>query len=144
MFLFVLTVEGIHTSCDAETGAEIVGDGPDGSLEMERDPESPDDAVEREEDDEGDIEPVDVLVPVLSGHGGLCDVDLFGLVGARTLSVCRLGGGGGGGSRHLRRRHGSFLEGSIINYFWLMSGPVKGEREPVTEYCLKKKMIDGC
>lgn len=58
-----------HTSCDTHSGHEVVDDGPDSRLPLQRGPVGGDAAVEGDADDEDDIEPVDVLVPVLAGHG---------------------------------------------------------------------------
>ena len=73
------------TCCDTQTGEEVVDDGPDGGLELQRDPEGLDAAVHGDTDDEGDVQPVDMLIPVLTGDGGISDMDLL-----RPRGVCRL------------------------------------------------------
>lgn len=59
---------------DSETGCEVVGDGPDGGRQTERSPPSSDKTDHRDADNQGDVEPVDVLVPILLGHGHVGDV----------------------------------------------------------------------
>ena len=86
----------VVTSGDTETSSEVEGDGPDGSLQVERSPVGGDEAAHGDANDESDIEPVDVLVPVLLCQGSLSDVRLLGVVLCvpdRLLRV-RLGGGG--------------------------------------------------
>lgn len=106
------------TSSDAETRVEVVDDGKDGGIEVQRHPVGGDEANDGDNDDEKGVEPVDVLVPVAPGHGGIGNVHLF-VPGASTaerlivggaigkgLSLRLLGHGGRrrGGSRI--RRHG--------------------------------------
>lgn len=71
------------SSCDSQTGGEIVGNGEDEGLEGEWCPEGGDAAGEGNADDENDIEPVDVLIPVLAGEWRLGDVWL-----ARVIRLC--------------------------------------------------------
>ena len=76
------------TSSDSKTGVEVVDDGEDEGLEVERHPVGGDEAEKRHEHDEGGVEPVDMLVPVGPGHGGVGDVNLLGvdlLAGAQRL-----------------------------------------------------------
>lgn len=78
---------------DTEASGKVEGDGPDGSLEVERCPVGGDETAHGNANDEDDIEPVDVLVPVLLCHGSLSDVRLLGVIGLvpdRLLRV-RLG-----------------------------------------------------
>ena len=65
---------------DTEAGGEVVGNGPDGGLELERNPVGLYAAIERNANNEGYIEPIDVLVPVCTGHGCLCDVWLLRVI----------------------------------------------------------------
>lgn len=81
------------TGCDANAGHEVVDDGEEGGPQLQRGGVGGDAAVERHADDEDDIEPVDVLVPVLAGHGQVRDVRFLG------VGFGRRGGGGGGGGR---------------------------------------------
>ena len=67
--------------CDTETGSEVIGDGPDCGRSAERSPESGDATNDRDANNQNDIEPVDVLVPVLSGHRRIGDVRLIWVVG---------------------------------------------------------------
>lgn len=60
--------------CDTETGREVVGNCPNGSLCVERSPESCNASCERNADNQCDVEPIDVLVPVFPGHGRVGDV----------------------------------------------------------------------
>lgn len=53
---------------------------PDGGLELERDPVGGNEADGGNDQDERGAEPVDVLVPVLPGHGQLGNVRLLGVV----------------------------------------------------------------
>lgn len=65
------------TCGDTETSEEVVDDGPNGSLQLERHPERLDASVGRNANDEEHVQPVDVLVPVLTGHGGIGNVNLL-------------------------------------------------------------------
>lgn len=49
---------------DTKTGHEVIGNCADGSLELKRCPDGLNAAVQRHTDDEGDIEPIDVFVPI--------------------------------------------------------------------------------
>lgn len=80
-------VQRQRTSCDSETGEVVVDDGPDGGLELQGHPDGLDASVQRDSDDEEDIEPVDMLVPVLARHGRIGDMDLLGLSGPRPRSL---------------------------------------------------------
>lgn len=75
------------TSCDPQAGHEVVDHRPDGSLEVQRHPESLDTASQRDSQDQGDVEPVDVLIPVGEGHLGICDMRLLVLLLLRSLSL---------------------------------------------------------
>lgn len=68
------------TSGDAEAGHEVVGKGPDGRLPLQRSPVCQDHAVQRDANDHDNIEPVDVLVPIGSGHGLLGDMRLLRVI----------------------------------------------------------------
>jgi len=61
-------------SSDTETGCEVVCNCPDGGVAVERGPPSLNQTQKGNANDEEDIEPVDVLVPVGLGHGGVGDV----------------------------------------------------------------------
>jgi len=64
----------VVASSDAETGCEVVRNGPNGGCEPERSPEGGNAASHRNADDERDIEPIDVLVPISAVHRGIGDV----------------------------------------------------------------------
>lgn len=66
--------------CDTETSGEVVGNGPDCSPKLERDPVGLDAAVEWNANNQGDVQPVDVLVEVRLGHGCLGDVWLLRII----------------------------------------------------------------
>lgn len=75
---------------NAQTGPVVVDDGPDGGLQLQRRPVGRDEAAQGNEDDEGDIEPVDVLVPVGPRDGQVGDVWLLGIVALTTAAGLRL------------------------------------------------------
>ena len=66
--------------CDTKPGGEVVCYCPQRCLELERNPDGLNEAIHRNTDDEGDVEPVDVFVPVLFCNGRLGDVRLLGIV----------------------------------------------------------------
>ena len=72
--------QSVISSCDSQTGGEVIQNGKDGCLQVQRRPPGLDAAVYGNANDEGDIEPVDVLVPIRLGHGRLCDVWLLGVI----------------------------------------------------------------
>jgi len=82
-------------SCgDTKTGAEVVNDGPYGGLPKEGSPNGLDEADSGDTEDKDDVEPVDVLVPVLLRDGLVCDVRLLRIVlwipvGLRLCSLSR-------------------------------------------------------
>lgn len=88
----------------AVASTKLTNDGPDGSLELERDPVGGNEADGGNDEDEGSAEPVDVLVPVLPGHGQLRDMRLLGVV--VSLAEWDVLGGAVGESRSLLRRGG--------------------------------------
>ena len=75
------------TSCDTETGHEIVCYSPDGSLQVERSPVCCDETIDRNSHDQGDVQPVDVLVPVRLGNWLLGDVRFLGVVSLVTVRL---------------------------------------------------------
>jgi hypothetical protein len=80
------------TSCDAQTGHEVVYDSPDSRLPLERGPEGSNDAVQGHKEDERDIDPVDMLVPIVDGHGLFSDVRFRGIILLAPGRRRRLGG----------------------------------------------------
>lgn len=70
--------EKTRTSSDSQTSQEVVNECPDGRLPLKRRPVCGNHAVDGNSNNEGDVEPVDVLVPVVSGQRLVCDVQLFG------------------------------------------------------------------
>jgi hypothetical protein len=67
------------TSCDSQTSEEVVDDRPNGRLQLQRYPESLDAPGEGNTEDENDIQPVDMLVPVLASHLSVGNVHLLGV-----------------------------------------------------------------
>ena len=72
--------QSVVACCDTETGHEVVGNGPDGSLELKWCPKSLDATVQRDADDKIDIQPVDMFIPVRLGDGRIGDVRLLGVI----------------------------------------------------------------
>jgi len=72
--------KSVITSCDSQTSGEVVGNSPDGSLELERILEGEDTASQRNADNESDVQPVDMLIPIRLGDGCLCDVDFLRVI----------------------------------------------------------------
>ncbi len=68
------------TSCDTQTGHEVISNGPDSCFPLQRCPDCLDEAIDGDADDEDDIQPVNVLVPVLSRDGALGDVRFLRIV----------------------------------------------------------------
>ena len=66
--------ESVVATGDAEAGEEVVDDGKEGGLPLDGGEAGTDEAHDGNEDDEGDIEPVDMLVPIPPGHGRVGDV----------------------------------------------------------------------
>ena len=89
-----LIKEALLTCCDTETGEEIVGDGPNGSLELQRHPERLDAPIQRDSNDEEDVQPVDMLVPVVAIDSRIGDMDLLSIRSASpgVRRLCRHGG----------------------------------------------------
>lgn len=83
-----------------QSSSEVVQHRENGGLQVQWRPESLNATSNWDADNEDDIEPVDVLVPVLLGHGRLGDVWLLGVISGisdRLLWVwLRLGRRGGG------------------------------------------------
>lgn len=77
------------TSSDANSSQKIVPNSKDGGLELQRDPVGVDEAVYRHEDDKGDVEPVDMLVPVRERDGSVCDMNGLLLVEGRARGRIR-------------------------------------------------------
>jgi len=67
-----------HTSSDSQTGQEVVNECPDCRLPLKRRPVCGDHAIDGYSNDQGNVEPVDVFVPVVSGQRLVGDVLLFG------------------------------------------------------------------
>ena len=68
------------SSCDAQTGCKVIENGKDCGLEQEWRPQGLYAAIERNANDQGDIEPINVFVPICFGHGRFCDVWLLGVI----------------------------------------------------------------
>lgn len=65
---------------DAQSSGEIIEDCKESGFELQWHPESLDAAVQRNADNEGNVEPVDVFVPVRPGHRCLCDMWLLRII----------------------------------------------------------------
>ena len=102
-----------RTCSDTEPGHEVVQNGPDGRLPVQRRPESHDAAHHGKKDDEGDVEPVDVLVPVGPGQGSLGDVRLGAILSWPPASRRRLAGHVGQWLRSESRRTRHCLTGAV-------------------------------
>jgi hypothetical protein len=78
------------TSCDTETSHEVVGNCPDGRLQLKRCPVCCDEAVDWKANDESDVQPVDMFVPVGLRNWLLGDVRLLGIVllASRLKRLC--------------------------------------------------------
>lgn len=72
--------ETMVSCCNAQASCEVVSNGPNGSLEVQRSPVSTDETDHRNADNEDDIQPVDVLIPICFGDGLICNVWLLGIV----------------------------------------------------------------
>lgn len=72
--------KSVVTSCDTKTSRKVIGNSPDGSLQLEGSPVCGNQAIDRKSDNQGDVQPVDVLVPVGLGDGFFGDVWLLGVV----------------------------------------------------------------
>ena len=96
---------------DAEAADEVVDEGEDGSLEVQRRPPGGDEADEGKTHDEEDVDPVDVLVPVCYRHGRLGDVRLAVVVG--LVLVLGVGLDRGQGGRSPRRVHRGEWRGGL-------------------------------
>ena len=73
--------EPVITSSDAKASTKVVYDAEDRCLKSQLGPKSGHQPGERQADNQGSIEPIDVLVPILAGDGQIGDVWLFGVVG---------------------------------------------------------------
>jgi len=98
---------------DAQTSPVVVDDGPDEGGRAERRPERSDAANQGNSQNENDIEPIDVLVPVLAGHRCLGDVHLFGVVLDIADGVVGGSISGGHGSRQLGGVDGEIARGRL-------------------------------
>lgn len=90
-----MSPEAVIACRDAHSGHEVVNDGPEGGLPVQGRPVGGDAPIEGNADDEDDIEPVDVLIPVLACHRQVGDVWFLGVMLGRD------GGRGSSGGRRL-------------------------------------------
>lgn len=72
------------TSCDTETGIEVVDDGEHQCLPLKWDPVGGNESDHGDHDDEDGVQPVDMLIPVLEGYRLVRDMRLLGI----ELLVC--------------------------------------------------------
>jgi hypothetical protein len=70
----------VIASCDTETSHEVICYSPDGGLELERSPIGSNEAVDGNSNNQGDVEPIDMFVPIRLGDGLLGDVRFLGIV----------------------------------------------------------------
>lgn len=89
------------TSCDSKTGHEVIRDGPNSSLPLERRPVRSNESIDRNSNNESNVEPVDVFVPVRLRNWLLSDMRFLGIVLLVTIWLRRL--------CHARWRLGSVL-----------------------------------
>jgi len=88
-------------SCDTKSSPKVVDDSEERGLQTKRSPDCLDASVEGNSQDEGDVQPVDMLVPVGSRHGRLSDVSLLGVVGFGSVWLRGFGHTGGLGGERL-------------------------------------------
>ena len=67
-------------SCDTQASAEVVNHSEESCLPPHWRPEGLDAAIERNTDYQCDVEPIDMLIPILLGNGLVCDVRLLRIV----------------------------------------------------------------
>ena len=87
--------EARRTSCDAKSSCKIIGSSKQSSLPLQRSPPCLDESVERQSDNHGNVQPVDMLVPVGFGHGRVSDVLFLGVVGLVSIGLRALSDGSG-------------------------------------------------
>jgi hypothetical protein len=68
------------TGCDSKTSHEVIRNCPDGRLQLQWCPVCGNEPVDGKPNNEGDVQPVDVLVPVGSRNWLFGDVRLLGIV----------------------------------------------------------------
>ena len=74
-------------SCDTKTGHEVVDDSKQRRLPFHWCEERTNDTDDRYVDDESDVEPVDMFVPILLGHGSVCDVWFSRIIMSITVGL---------------------------------------------------------
>jgi hypothetical protein len=74
-----------RTSCDTKTSHEVVGKGKCCSLPLERSPVRSNHSVDWNSHDEGDVEPVDMFIPVGFRDGDFGDMGFLGIVFLVTI-----------------------------------------------------------
>lgn len=67
-------------SGNTKSSREVVCNCPDGSVQSKRCPDSLNAAIYRNANDEGNVEPVNVFIPVRLGHRQLSDMYLLGII----------------------------------------------------------------
>lgn len=72
--------QSMVTSGDSKTGKVVVEDGKGESLPVEGCPQGSNQTHDRNADNEGNIEPIDMLVPIGPRHFGVCDVWFFWVI----------------------------------------------------------------
>jgi hypothetical protein len=91
-------------STHTKTSAEVVENGPESGLEPQWSPDGSNASHEWDSNDEVDIEPVDVLVPIVEGDGGVCDMGLWlGAWFPHRRSGSSLGAGRAHGEERIRQ-----------------------------------------
>ena len=72
--------KSVVTSGDAEASSEVVKTCPDGGLEEERSVGGTNEAKHRDANNQSDIQPVDMLVPIIPRNGSVGDVRFLGII----------------------------------------------------------------
>ena len=70
-----------HTGCDTKTSCKVVGNSKDCCLPLQWSPPSLDKSIDGDPNNQGDVQPVDMFVPVGFGHGSVGNVLFLGIVG---------------------------------------------------------------
>ena len=74
-------------SCDTKTGHEVVDDSEECCLPFHWCEEGTDDTDDGYVDDESDVKPIHMFVPVLLGHGRVCDVWFSRIIVSITVGL---------------------------------------------------------
>lgn len=72
--------QSVITCGDTQTSHKVIGNSPHGGLEVEGCPVRLDAAIDRHADDEGDVQPMHVLVPICPGDWSVGNVRLLWVI----------------------------------------------------------------